>query len=711
MKIRKKKWYLWSVLVGILLFGCLTASAETTVYAEQPTEDVSDKNGRDESGILTEYYTERLTGLLEEDPVDSVTEDAEVSEHMVLPEQYDARENGGITSVKQQGAWETCWAFAALNSLENDAVRKGLLGADSADLSERHLAYYTYYPVTDILGGIEEDQTIYAPGDMSFLNFGGNVSLAFHRLANWMGASRESAAPYEQSEERLPHDIVSAYENDVIHLQNVYIYSRNDTDYIKQAIMEYGSACISYYASSVFYNEETAAQYCPIRQNTNHAVSLVGWDDSYPKENFLNAPERDGAWLVKNSWTEEWGIEGYFWISYEDMSIGNNVYVLQAESADNYDNNYQYDGTVLDQYVRVGNDSAKVANVFEASACEDGNELLKAVSFYTYTVNTSYSIQIYGGLENSKAPESGIPLLENEVTGFTRPAGYYTVPLEEEINLEEGQKFSVVITLSKDGSPIYFPSESTRNLQSLISSASAQEGQSFLYENGEWTDWGAENNKNFRIKAFTDNVREEQPEPGHDEETEEDFPYIDVPVIPGNWKYEGVLAVYQKHLMGGYQDNTEFRPDENLKRGDFALLLYKMEGEPDVEYTDCFQDIQSLGGKYGRSVVWVYRNGLAEGFQDGNFRADDPITREQLLKMLFLYARMKDYDVSAGTELDEFQDAGQVSKWAIDYVKWAVDNEIIVGRNIYGSCYLAPKETATRAECAVILKRFWDSYE
>ena len=257
MKIRKKKWYLWSVLVGILLFGCLTASAETTVYAEQPTEDVSDKNGRDESGILTEYYTERLTGLLEEDPVDSitedadkeaadsgtlteyyterltglleedpvdsVTEDAEVSEHMVLPEQYDARENGGITSVKQQGAWETCWAFAALNSLENDAVRKGLLGADSADLSERHLAYYTYYPVTDILGGIEEDQTIYAPGDMSFLNFGGNVSLAFHRLANWMGASRESAAPYEQSEERLPHDIVSAYENDVIHLQNVYI--------------------------------------------------------------------------------------------------------------------------------------------------------------------------------------------------------------------------------------------------------------------------------------------------------------------------------------------------------------------------------------------------------------------------------------------------------------------------------------------------------
>ena len=73
--------------------------------------------------------------------------------------------------------------------------------------------------------------------------------------------------------------------------------------------------------SSEYYNEETYAQYNPDGMTPNHKVTVVGWDDNYPAENFSITPPGDGAWIIKNSWSDAWGDEGYFYLSYYDTTI------------------------------------------------------------------------------------------------------------------------------------------------------------------------------------------------------------------------------------------------------------------------------------------------------------------------------------------------------------------------------------------------------
>ena len=75
--------------------------------------------------------------------------------------------------------------------------------------------------------------------------------------------------------------------------------------------------------TSDYFNEETHALCYKGNGYSNHAISIVGWDDNYPKENFAeaNKPQNDGAYIALNSWGEHWGDNGYFYISYEDAWV------------------------------------------------------------------------------------------------------------------------------------------------------------------------------------------------------------------------------------------------------------------------------------------------------------------------------------------------------------------------------------------------------
>lgn len=94
----------------------------------------------------------------------------------------------------------------------------------------------------------------------------------------------------------------------------------------------------------MYYSSEYAAYYYDGDETPNHDVVVVGWDDNFPKENFTIQPEGDGAFICKNSWGEEFGDDGYFYVSYYDTKIcRKSVVYTRIGDKDNYDKIYQTD--------------------------------------------------------------------------------------------------------------------------------------------------------------------------------------------------------------------------------------------------------------------------------------------------------------------------------------------------------------------------------
>ena len=421
-----------------------------------------------------------------------------------------------LPAVRDQGIYGVCWSFSTISLIETNLIKKNLASSD-IDLSELHLVNYTYNCVNDPLGGLEGDVNKFDTSYGSVMQYGGNVEMAANSLLDWEGAVNEDVVPYtidyiRQVENEQLNDSL-AYGKDVVHVQNFYRVNITSRDDVKKAVMDYGAVSISYWSdqssdwSTDNYNSSTAAYYCPNAYTSNHAVTIVGWDDDYSADNFATTPDGNGAWIVRNSWGSYYGKEGYFYLSYYDKSIYTVGYALEAELSNNYDNNYQYDGAMLYGYMGYGG-SNKYANIFEAKANQDGSENIKAVSFMTgRSTNLNYTVSIYTNLTDETNPESGT--LAAQKSGITTYDGTYTVNLDSPVEINEGNKFSVVVEVrNASGKTSYLAYE--RSMQSgkvgYWCTASAKENQSFVANPyGYWEDFGKARSCNFIIKAFTDN--------------------------------------------------------------------------------------------------------------------------------------------------------------------------------------------------------------
>ena len=422
-----------------------------------------------------------------------------------------------LPAVRDQGIYGVCWSFSTISLIETNLIKKNLASSD-IDLSELHLVNYTYNCVNDPLGGLEGDVNKFDTSYGSVMQYGGNVEMAANSLLDWEGAVNEDVVPYtidyiRQVENEQLNDSL-AYGKDVAHVQNFYRVNITSRDDVKKAVMDYGAVSISYWSdqssdwSTDNYNSSTAAYYCPNAYTSNHAVTIVGWDDDYSADNFATTPDGNGAWIVRNSWGSYYGKEGYFYLSYYDKSIYTVGYALEAELSNNYDNNYQYDGAMLYGYMGYGGSNNKYANIFEAKANQDGSENIKAVSFMTgRSTNLNYTVSIYTNLTDETNPESGT--LAAQKSGITTYDGTYTVNLDSPVEINEGNKFSVVVEVRNDsGKTPYLAYE--RSMQSgkagYWCTASAKENQSFIATPyGYWDDFGKARSCNFIIKAFTDN--------------------------------------------------------------------------------------------------------------------------------------------------------------------------------------------------------------
>lgn len=217
----------------------------------------------------------------------------------------------------------------------------------------------------------------------------------------------------------------------------------------------------------------------------------------------------------------------------------------------------------------------------------------------------------------------------------------------------------------------------------------------------------ANNTASFTVTSFSTFVFANEEET---EFTDPEFPFIDVPVIKDNWKYESVKFVNEHNLMGGVGGSPAFQPDRTLTRSMFATVLYRMAGNPQVTFVDKFTDVKA-GIWYSDAIIWANQNGIVDGYLTGAYGIDDNITREQIAKMLYMYAKNTGQDVSGVADITTFTDTDTVSGWATDYIKWAVDAKMISGKpNGDGSYRIDPKGNATRAECAKMLKMFIEKY-
>ena len=188
------------------------------------------------------------------------------------------------------------------------------------------------------------------------------------------------------------------------------------------------------------------------------------------------------------------------------------------------------------------------------------------------------------------------------------------------------------------------------------------------------------------------------------------FPFTDIEQN-NQWKHECVKYVWDNSIMNGIAGTTLFEPDSPLTRAMFATVLYRMAGEPDVNFAATFSDVEAEKW-YSDAIIWANQKGIVQGLGDGSYGINHNITREQIAKMLYEYAKGIGYDISETQELSSFTDESEVSPWAVDYMKWATAVKMITGKpNDDGKTYrMDPKGEATRAECAAMLMRFENKY-
>ena len=179
-------------------------------------------------------------------------------------------------------------------------------------------------------------------------------------------------------------------------------------------------------------------------------------------------------------------------------------------------------------------------------------------------------------------------------------------------------------------------------------------------------------------------------------------PFTDVK--PGDWFYDDVMFVYEKKLMMG-TSSTLFSPNEAATRAMLATILWRMEGSPAPKSSAGYSDVPT-GQWYSDAIAWATEKGIFEGYGNGTFGPNDPITREQLAALFYRYASHKGYDTSAVGSLEQFSDKDKASSWALDALKWAIGSGLMNGKGDT----LDPTGTATRAEIAAMLHRFVDKY-
>lgn len=388
-----------------------------------------------------------------------------------LPYSYSYLSNGRKTTIRNQSVFSTCWAMASIVALET-TLRPEL----EQELSVDHMTFQHSFKTNQYDGG--------------------EYSMALAYLLGWQGPVLEKDDPYgdRKSDNTL---------QPVVHVQEAQIIKSKDFQTIKEMVYKYGGVQSSLYTSmqsangsSAYYNKKEAA-YCYIgTEKPNHDVVIIGWDDNYPKENFNADIDTNGAFICQNSWGTDFGKDGIFYVSYADVNIGvHNLVYTGVESTDNYDKINQSDLCGWQGILGYDASKAYFANVYKPSNIE----LIKAVGFYATDVDTSYTVYLATNIGEGADFDNMTPI----ASGTFKNAGYYTVPLENSIEVYPGQRYAVIVKIDTPNSSRPVAVEMVKSYATLT--VDLTDGEGYISYNGvSWENVEENYDCNVCLKVYTD---------------------------------------------------------------------------------------------------------------------------------------------------------------------------------------------------------------
>ncbi|MCI9063710.1 MAG: hypothetical protein HFJ17_03815 [Clostridia bacterium] len=444
---------------------------------------------------------------------------------------------GNNIIIKDQNPTNSCWAFATLSSLETNLALKNYTNKVPEklyDYSEKHMVYSM---TNSFLNG----QVNYK-GWNKEASQGGTFIMSTAYLTNGSGAINENDMPFDKKEDKIDisqiqNKTVQTTVNDIRYFNQMYCLKDSVIDTkgntidqsnlatLKQEMKEHISTNGSIYAGiymtksiagDKYLKYNTGAMYCPMnnfeniqveieKKNSgdsnavyiNHGISIIGWDDEYPKENFAITPNNNGAWIIRNSYgtqnvttfqelkesiikenghfiQEEFddmllvlenmnyiidrenetvslpiGKDGYFYISYEDAYIYTNLIGIEsANDTKTYDNIYQYDELGGESAIALEISKTKdiyLANVFKRNTTS--KEKLKSIGFQDLQGGT---FEVYVNPNGTDKSMSSLQKVEL-TTGndITLTSGYHTINLKNPIELT-GDSFVIAIAMKHD---------------------------------------------------------------------------------------------------------------------------------------------------------------------------------------------------------------------------------------------------------------------
>ena len=480
------------------------------------------------SAIQPSYFDINL-----KDSIKRSTYNQYLSESATLETEYNLKDQLSNIFVKNQKSVGACWAFAYSNAIETTIENK--YNRQVMEYSPMHMDYMT---------GTIYNRTI---GE------GGSFLMALAYGASGLGPVYEEDFPFESvydeenntEEEYYLNDISEVELNqisrarieDAILFAPIYksystdsitykdsnawfgynTYTEDEVEVIRQLIKthikENGAVTASFYSDMGitssdeivsqrgYYNSETNAYYCDSTINTaNHAVTIVGWDDNFSKENFPEdyRPLNDGAYIVLNSWGSEFGDNGYFYVSYDDAFIEQTLCgiteITEKETQELYDNIYEYDELGANYGLYSINDtqtayldSGYAANVFTREQTEE-NEYLSEVGIF---LSTTQGVEVYVNPTDDNIDNCS--LVATYTGSNALESGYHTLKLSSPVELT-GDKFVVKIKYM-NSEKVAIPIEcnlldsgfTTQSNQ--YDTAISNQGESFIsYEGTTWND-------------------------------------------------------------------------------------------------------------------------------------------------------------------------------------------------------------------------------